>query len=177
MAVFAMLFSAVMFALDSLMYTGTAAFNVLHVVALSVLIYSAFDVVGKKLTKNWQKNIYGVVVALFTIVTLIVGYKYIHQPFSTLDIRMILVNTQRSLIGDISSADYMPLLPGLGWFFLGAILGKFCYRERRTLFPTVNEKYLTPITYIGSHSLFFYFASQVVMVAVLYLFTDLLGIL
>lgn len=33
------------------------------------------------------------------------------------------------------SADYWPLLPQLGWFLLGAVLGRTAYKERRTLLP------------------------------------------
>lgn len=37
-----------------------------------------------------------------------------------------------------SSADYFPLLPNLGFFLLGAVLGRTAYREKRTLLPGVN---------------------------------------
>ena len=38
------------------------------------------------------------------------------------------------------SADYFPLLPNLGYFLLGAALGRTLYRKKQTLLPNVNEK-------------------------------------
>lgn len=39
-----------------------------------------------------------------------------------------------------SSSDYFPLLPNLGYFFLGAAFGKRFYPEKRTLFPKANPE-------------------------------------
>ena len=41
-----------------------------------------------------------------------------------------------------SSSDYFPLLPNLGFFLLGAVLGLTLYRKKQTLLPKVNEKNL-----------------------------------
>lgn len=37
-----------------------------------------------------------------------------------------------------SSADYFPILPHLGWFCLGIVLGQTLYPEKKTLLPRVN---------------------------------------
>ena len=39
-----------------------------------------------------------------------------------------------------TSSDYFPLFPHLGWFMLGAVLGRTVYREKQTRFPGVNEQ-------------------------------------
>ena len=41
-----------------------------------------------------------------------------------------------------SSSDYFPLLPNLGFFLLGAVLGLTLYRNQQTLLPKVHEKNL-----------------------------------
>lgn len=37
-----------------------------------------------------------------------------------------------------SSSDYFPLLPNLGYFLFGALLGRTLYRKKATLFPRFN---------------------------------------
>ena len=37
-----------------------------------------------------------------------------------------------------SSGDYFPILPHLGWFCLGIVLGRLLYREKQTRLPGVN---------------------------------------
>lgn len=68
------------------------------------------------------------------------------------------------------SADYYPLLPNLGFFLLGAVLGKTLYRQKQTLLPKVNENSL-PIRFLsfcGRHSLIIYLAHQPVLTALLW---------
>ncbi len=40
---------------------------------------------------------------------------------------------------NFSTSDYFPLLPNLGYFLLGAVLGRTLYRNKTTLFPMVKE--------------------------------------
>ena len=39
-----------------------------------------------------------------------------------------------------SSSDYFPILPNLGYFLMGVVLGRTLYRNKSTLFPRVNPK-------------------------------------
>lgn len=60
------------------------------------------------------------------------------------------------------SSDYFPLLPYFGFFLLGAALGKTLYREKQSLLPKVNEKFL-PIRFlvgVGKLSLWIYLLHQ-----------------
>ncbi len=64
-----------------------------------------------------------------------------------------------------SSSDYFPLMPNLGYFLVGAALGKALYRQKRTRFPRVNEDCI-PIrmmTFCGRHSLLIYLLHQPVL--------------
>lgn len=66
------------------------------------------------------------------------------------------------------SSDYFPLLPNLGFFLLGAVLGSTLYREKRTRFPGVSPD-LPPIRLLramGRHSLTIYLLHQPVLAGV-----------
>ena len=61
-----------------------------------------------------------------------------------------------------SSSDYFPLLPNLGYFLLGALLGRTLYREKTTRFPWSNTQNL-PVRFLcwcGRQSLPIYLIHQ-----------------
>lgn len=60
------------------------------------------------------------------------------------------------------SADYFPLLPHLGWFLLGAVLGCTAYREKRSLLPRFPSG-AVPVRFLrwcGRQSLWIYLLHQ-----------------
>ena len=64
-----------------------------------------------------------------------------------------------------SSADYFPLLPNLGYFLLGSVLGRTLYRGKQSLLPTVNthNPILRFLTFCGRHSLLIYLLHQPIL--------------
>lgn len=64
-----------------------------------------------------------------------------------------------------ASSDYFPLLPNLGFFLLGAVLGRTVYAKKESLFPRVSPK--NPIVrflnFFGKHSLLIYMLHQPVL--------------
>lgn len=71
---------------------------------------------------------------------------------------------------DFSSADYFPLLPNLGFFLLGAVMGRSLYRKKRTRLPGIDPR-LLPIRFLrfcGRHSLFIYLVHQPVLAGLLW---------
>lgn len=64
-----------------------------------------------------------------------------------------------------ASSDYFPLLPNLGYFLLGAVLGRTLYREKRTLFPKCSAQapVVRFLTGCGKHSLWIYLLHQPVL--------------
>ena len=64
-----------------------------------------------------------------------------------------------------SSSDYFPLLPNLGYFLLGAALGRILYRQRQTLLPKINDRnpILRFLQACGRHSLWIYLLHQPVL--------------
>ena len=70
-----------------------------------------------------------------------------------------------------ASSDYFPLLPNLGFFLLGAALGRVLYPARRSLLSGIRAE-LPPLRFLcacGRHSLAIYLAHQPVLTGILYL--------
>ena len=69
---------------------------------------------------------------------------------------------------DFMSSDYFPLLPNLGFFLLGAALGRTIYRQKQTLFPKINEQNpaLRFLRVCGRHSLWIYLLHQPVLAGI-----------
>lgn len=69
-------------------------------------------------------------------------------------------------IGDQSS-DYWPILPMLGWFLLGVVLGRKYYPEKKTLLPyPVVQKLTRPLQWMGRYSGIIYVSHIVVYTVV-----------
>ncbi len=69
---------------------------------------------------------------------------------------------------DFASSDYFPLIHNLGFFLLGAALGKTLYKNKTTLFPGVDTG-AKPVRFLckcGSWSLWIYLLHQPVLAAV-----------
>ena len=63
------------------------------------------------------------------------------------------------------SAYYFPLLPNLGFFLLGAAIGRTAYRAKESLLPNINHN-AAPLRFLkwcGKNSLFIYLAHQPIL--------------
>lgn len=78
--------------------------------------------------------------------------------------------------GDFVSSDYFPLLSNLGFFLVGAFLGKTLYRKKETLLPRVNpaNPVLAFFTLLGKWSLPVYLLHQPLITGLLYLILEIL---
>lgn len=63
---------------------------------------------------------------------------------------------------EFSSGDYFPLLPYLGFFLLGAVLGKTLYREKKSLLPPVRG--FGFFQFCGRNSLWIYLLHQPLLI-------------
>ena len=66
------------------------------------------------------------------------------------------------------SSDYFPLLPHLGFFLLGSVLGRTLYRNKQSLLPGMDQKssVLRFLCFCGRQSLPIYLLHQPVLTAV-----------
>lgn len=70
--------------------------------------------------------------------------------------------------GWFASSDYFPLLPNLGYFLLGTVLGRCLYKEKTTRFPKTDGPRL--LCWMGRHSLLIYLLHQPILAAIVLLF-------
>ncbi len=72
-----------------------------------------------------------------------------------------------------TGSDYFPVFPGLGWFLLGAAIGKTAYRKKESLLPRVNAD-AAPLRFFrfcGRNSLVLYLLHQPILtISVLLIF-------
>lgn len=180
MIAFALLLSAGTYAASSIAGMNvTINFNVIHVLALSILLWAVIDWLWKKCDRNWKKNIFGSVMFCVTISVLLVGYCAKARPVAS-DNKvwyfLIYHDLKNSAgYGSFIGGDYLPFFPDFGWFLVGAFLGKALYKWRRTHFPSVNPKWVAPVTFCGRNSLWVYLLSQIVMFAFVYLLHGVLN--
>lgn len=133
-------------------------FGVLHCLGICMLLWPLF----RKLPL-WALASVGLVLAatgLF-LQNIFVSHNYL-MPFG-------LVSPQ------FASADYFPLLPHLGFFLLGAFLGKTLYRQQQTLLPKVNPEIL-PLRFLrlcGKCSLWIYLLHQPILSGIFWLILSL----
>lgn len=67
-----------------------------------------------------------------------------------------------------ATADYFPLLPHLGFFLIGAVLGRTAYRKKETLLPGISEQniFVRFLTFCGRQSLWIYLLHQPILSAI-----------
>ena len=70
-----------------------------------------------------------------------------------------------------TTSDYFPLLPFLGFFLLGGVLGRILYQEKRSLLPGVNASHpvLRFLQWLGRRSLPIYMLHQPIITGLIYL--------
>lgn len=65
------------------------------------------------------------------------------------------------------SSDYYPIFPYLAFVFIGIVLGKLFYKEKKSIFPFTIGK--NPISFFGKHSFILYFIHQPIIFTVLFI--------
>ena len=72
------------------------------------------------------------------------------------------------------TSDYFPLLPNLGYFLLGAAIGRTAYRNKESLLPMVNPKNVLVrfFSFCGRQSLVIYLAHQPILAGICMLLTS-----
>lgn len=66
---------------------------------------------------------------------------------------------------NLSTMDYQPLIPRLGIYMLGMVVGRTVYKEKKSIFK--KEINIQPLSFFGKNALWLYFVHQVVLFLVL----------
>ena len=143
-----------------------------------MLLWAGLEWLSSKCTKDWQKNLFGFSVAAAIVAVLVVGYVAKNSPWTNENpMWFFLVQHAKTVAGyqKFMGGDYLPLFPDLGWFLVGGFLGKKLYASKQSLFPSVNEKWVSPVTFCGRYSIWIYLGSQTFMYSFVYLFHNVLN--
>ncbi len=71
----------------------------------------------------------------------------------------------------VGMADYLPLIPWLGFFIMGALIGRVAYKSNCSALPNAPgwlKAATGPFTFIGRHSLLIYALHQPLFLAILF---------
>lgn len=150
------------------------AFGVLHCLAICMLIFAGIDfILNKSLKeKSFGKWVKFAVYAILAIIILVLNHFY---NMSLFDKDQIFESHSNGFVGFfvysssflVETNDYFPLLPFLGFFFIGAALAPLVYQNKKSLLPKVNRKLVSPLTVPGRYSLIIYLLAQVVFFVLL----------
>lgn len=169
----ALLLTAVTSALSQVVYRPLEInFNVIHVLAVCCFVWCLVEAVKQKLTVSNHKVLHIVLVCI-AVVLGVVGYYFHANPIENGGVLVVLIRCGNSSI--FSPADYLPLLPALSFYIVGACVGAKAYGKRQSVLGS-KPQIATPFCWLGKYSLYVYLASQAAMFAIFYLFTQVLPI-
>lgn len=180
MVLFSIAATALTIFVDGFAKTGIIYFNVIHVVALSTVLYALFEKLAIK--KQWipdrrsedeNRDYKPHLFAGFLIVTGV--FLVFLGPLTAPLIPDYSNNVFLIMLGSVPRGvyilDHMPLLPWLGFFIVGAALGYTLYLPGQAL--TKSEglffRMTRPVRFLGRHSLWVYFLHQPIILFILWL--------
>ncbi len=168
----ALLFSAAMAAFS--LATGQQAyivFNVLHLLAAGTLLYALLEVVERSVAKREGPTAGGDAFLLVLGSFLL----WAGEPLLRAEVApsLWLVPIGRPEGFPYGMSDYMPLIPWLGFFLIGAVIGRLAYRMRASAFPRLQanpgvQAGTAPLRFVGRHALAFYIFHQPVLLGLLF---------
>lgn len=128
-------------------------FNIIGVLAFSTLLYCFFQ------DKKWQWLL--VIAGIGLTIHIGLQIIWLNNPSFGEDIYCPLLWKPSDFVA--KQADYMPLIPYISFFFLGALLTKFTYgKERKSYFK--RHEFERPICFLGRHSLIIYITHYAILV-------------
>lgn len=148
-------------------------FNVIGVLAFSTLIYSLLE------NGSWKRlgtfALFSIFMAAYFIPFLLTfpnlvehvyapilwNPSYINMGWDSLT-NSFFFSTSGVTTTGIPQGDHMPLFPYIGFFFAGALVSRFIYREKKSIFKHRFE-FERPMCFVGRHALWFYLGHQVVL--------------
>lgn len=150
-------------------------FNVLHLLALGILVYAAISFCERVF--KWNPKTVNVWMAVIGLWIIVIGGE-IEQYDG------IIKGMWLSPLGIFGSepvpvADYLAIFPWLGVFLIGAIIGRVCYSDKTTLIPNTPKfvrKLMIPFEFLGKHSLIVYIVHQPIVLGLTYLILKIIGL-
>ena len=163
----ALLFTAVSLPLARLTDSPLAIlFNVLHLLAVGTLLYAGLTVTERRR----GRRVPAVDVALILLAVVLVYFAGLLPHWADYGSYWLLPLglLPASVIG---MADYLPLIPWLGFFLIGAVIGRQIYAGQSSAFPKAPSWLVLasqPLVFMGRRSLLIYVLHQPILLAVLF---------
>ena len=66
---------------------------------------------------------------------------------------------------NLSTLDYQPLIPRLGIYMIGMVVGRTVYKNKKSIFK--KDIKIEPLNFFGKNCLWLYFVHQVVLFLIL----------
>lgn len=142
-------------------------FNVLAVLTCGIFLYALIQFIESKTGIN--PKIMNLIMGLVGLYIVICGCDIHYMDYCTDNLIFLPVGFY--IEEEPYMADYMPLFPWLGVFLIGCVVGRTCYKEKKTLFAgkgKVMTAIARPIEFIGRHSLIIYLTHQPVIYGILF---------
>ena len=141
-------------------------FNIIHVLGISILI-------GCLLKKVPSWGLISISCGIFALsVTLYYLNKFEMIPLDN-EVLMVILFPLGVLKKDYRYADYLPLIPSLGFFLLGMVFARRFYKSKASLIKRYEIE--RPVCFVGRHSLWFYIGHQVVIYGLFLIYSALCG--
>jgi len=153
-------------------------FNILHLLTVGTLIYWLIDKLEsrKALKESMQpkdniiiqsrNNVYFLVAAMVFLLGIQVVPEISGNVSTYLFLPLGILPKNYLPMG-----DYLPMIPWLGIFLIGIVIGRSAYRDKKSLFPGAPPmllKLTKPFEWVGRNSLVVYLLHQPVMLAILF---------
>lgn len=140
-------------------------FNVLHVLAIGILLYALLS----RGEKGGARRLHVDVLLMLFSVTLIYAQRLLPLLPAGIGLGGLPLGVVPSDLPTMS--DYLPLVPWLGFFLIGAEIGRVAYAKRKSVLPPLPRWLgigLTPLQFLGRHSLLVYILHQPILLAILF---------
>lgn len=147
-------------------------YNILHLLATSILIYAGIEFIEKK--RGIDSRIINVLLGLIAAFIAVIGKRI--ECYDGLYESWWLLSTGIAVNGYPAMADWLPFFPWASAFFIGTLLGRNEYKTRESLLTNtwfgtsrLANRISRPFEFIGRHSLIVYVVHQPVVLGIVYL--------
>ncbi len=174
LGIIAILFTIGTVTIDHFLDMGcTVYFNVLHLLTIGMFLFAIFDHVEQKKTETRDSRGGTMFLLLVLLVFFILTHAlpYYDGMFKTPWVFIVGLEPDPAYsTASLHMADQIGIVPWLGMFFFGVLIGRMAYKEKKTFFPGAPKAVRaisSPIEWIGRHSLIIYLVHQPLTMGIL----------
>ncbi|NLT12168.1 MAG: DUF1624 domain-containing protein [Clostridiaceae bacterium] len=156
-------------------------FNILHLVTVGTFLYACIQKIEYMYLRHSRKEasdksnfgqstVVGHLVILFLAIAIFISSQYVER-YNLVSDNIFLLPIGIIPRGIGGMGDYLPMIPWLGFFMVGTLVGRLFYTSKKTLFPkTPNylRKIFAPLEWLGQNSLWIYLLHQPIIMIVLF---------